>query len=300
MASVIDPRSLYTFSPDAWASVQGRGAVLLHLLEGYVDAGGVTRSLAEQILEQCEHTPVVEFDTDALHDYRARRPSMTFDTSRWVEATMPELVLHRVTDRSGRDFLLLAGPEPDSQWARAVEAVLQVAQGLGVSQLVTATGVPMGVPHTRPLLVTTHGTRDDLTAANPVFIDRVSVPGSFSALLEIRAGERGLPARGFVVHVPHYLSQGTFAPAALRAAQRIADAVGLDLPVDDLADTAEATMEALRGEVEADEELGQLVAGLEESYDEMKQRGTRVPNLDEIGRAVERFLAEHDDGGQEG
>ena len=137
----MDPRSLYTFSPEAWASVQNSGAVLLHLLEGYVDAGGVTRTLSEQILEHCEHTPVVEFDCDQLHDYRSRRPSMTFDTSRWIDAVMPALTLHKVTDAAGRDFLLLAGPEPDSQWARAVAAILDVVRGLGVTQLVTATGV---------------------------------------------------------------------------------------------------------------------------------------------------------------
>lgn len=290
-----DPRTLYTFSPDAWASVQGRGLVMLHLLEGYVDAGGVTRTLAEQILEHCEHTPVVDFDCDQLHDYRSRRPAMTFDTSRWLEAVMPALVLHKVADAAGHDFLLLAGPEPDTQWARATEAILQVARGLGVAELVTATGVPMGVPHTRPLLVTTHGTRQDLIVDNPIFIDRVSVPGSFSALLEVRAGERDLPARGFVAHVPHYLAQGTFAPAALRVAQLISEAVGVALPLDELEDTSSATVTALAGELEGDPELGQLVAGLEQAYDDLQAKGARVPTPDEIGRAAERFLAEQDE-----
>jgi len=300
VASVTDPRSLYTFSPDAWASVQGRGLVLLHLLEGYVDAGGVTRTLAEQILEHCEHSPVVDFDCDQLHDYRSRRPAMTFDTSRWLDAVMPSLVLHKVTDAAGHDFLLLAGPEPDAQWARAAEAILQVARGLGVAQLVTATGVPMGVPHTRPLLVTTHGTRPELIADNPIFIDRVSVPGSFSALLEVRAGERDLSARGFVAHVPHYLAQGTFAPAALRIAELISDAVGVALPLGELESTTAATMTALAGELDGDPELAQLVGGLEQTYDDLQTKGARVPTPDEIGQAVERFLAEQDENRGEG
>ena len=289
-----DPHSLYTFSPETWASVQGRGMILLHLLEGYVDAGGVTRLLSEQLLEHCEHESVVEFDCDVLHAYRSRRPPMTFDTSRWIDVTMPTLTLHKMTDAAGAEFLLLAGPEPDSQWARAIDAMLSVVQGLGVGQLVTASGVPMGVPHTRPLLVTTHGTRSDLTLDNPVFIDRVSVPGSFSALLEIRAGEREIPARGFVAHVPHSLAQGAFAPAALRGGRMIEDATGLSLPLADLEDTAEATMNALVGEVESDPELGQLVGGLEERYDDLQAQGTRVPSADEIGQALERFLAEQD------
>ncbi len=294
----MDPRSLYTFSPEAWASVQGQAPVMIHLLEGFVDAGGVTRTLSEQLLEQCGHEPVVEFDVDQLHDYRSRRPVMTFDTSRWLDVTMPALTIHKLTDADGRVFLLLAGPEPDTQWARAIEAILGVVQGLGVSQLVSAAGVPMGVPHTRPLLVTTHGTRSDLVGDNPVFIDRVSLPGSFAGLLEVRAGERDVPARGFVAHVPHYLAQGTFAPAALRVAKLIEEAAGLALPLTDLEDTSSATLEALRGEVEGDPELGQLVAGLEERYDELQVQGTRVPTVDEIGQAIEQFLAEQDEPGE--
>lgn len=290
----MDPRSLYTFVPEAWASVQGTEPVLVHLLEGYVDAGGVSRTLCEQILTHCEHTPVVDFDADQLHDYRSRRPTLTFDSDHWAAAAMPSLTLHRVTDAAGRHFLLLAGQEPDTQWVRAIEAILEVARGLGVSQLVSANGIPMGVPHTRPLLITTHGTKPELISGNPVFIDRVQVPGSFGSLLEYKAGERGLAARGFVVHVPHYLAQGTFTPAALRVAELFDSSVGLKLPTEELQENAASTLVALSHEIEGEPELSQLVEGLEGNYDEMRAKGVQVPSADEIGRAAERFLAELD------
>lgn len=295
-----DPGSLYTIVPDSWAAIRGKDAVMLHLLEGYMDAGGVTRVLTEQILDSCEHTLVAEFDADELHDYRARRPSMTFDTDHWVEADMPALLLHQVTDSAGKEFLLLAGPEPDSRWVRAVDAVLGIVADLGVSQLVSAGSIPMGVPHTRPLLVTTHGTRPGLRGQNPAFIDRVTIPGSFSALLEFRAGQRGLAARGFVAHVPHYLAQGTFAPAALRVARLMSETTGLAFPTADLEDTASATMVALSHELEGDADLSELVKGLEVTYDDLQDSGRSVPSADEIGRAMERYLAEQDDNGQEG
>lgn len=290
----MDPRALYAPVPDAWAEVRGTDAVMLHLLEGFIDAGGVTRTLSEQILSHCEHTAVAEFDVDQLLDYRSRRPSMTFDTNRWADATIPTLTLHRVLDASGRPFLLLAGPEPDSQWGRAIEAVLLVAAELGVSQLVTAGAVPMGVPHTKPVLVTTHGTRKELVGHNPVFIDRITVPGSFSALLELRAGERGLAARGFVAHVPHYLAQGVFAPAVLRLARLLSDA-GVALHVSELEEMASATLNALTDELAGDQELSQLVTGLEETYEAMESTGEQVPTAEEIGRAAERFLADYDE-----
>ena len=92
----------------------------------------------------------------------------------------------------------------------------------------------MAVPHTRPTLVTGHATDPDRAPGNPVWIDRVTVPGSFSAALEFLAGRRGLFARGFVAHVPHYLAPGTYPPAALAVLERMRDVTGLDLPVDPL------------------------------------------------------------------
>ena len=297
---MLDPRALYSTNPEQWDAVQGRDPVLVHLLSGYVDAGGVARNLAEHLLLQCSHEVVVEFDSDQLHDYRSRRPAMTFDVNSWVEVDMPQMVMHRVTANGGVDFLLLTGPEPDAQWERACTAVLDVAQALGVSQLVTAAGTPFGVPHTRPVLVTAHSTSPELVGgSNPLPFDRVQVPGSFATLLEIRAGQRGLLGRGFVTYVPHYLAQGSFTPATVTALEHVMEATGLDLPRAPLDSTVRATLDALDNEMNSDEDLPGLVAALEQHYDELARQG-RVPSADEIGAAVEAFLAEQDDETGEG
>ncbi|WP_347347302.1 PAC2 family protein [Nigerium sp.] len=296
---MLDPEALYTTNADQWDVVAGHAPVMLHLLQGYVDAGGVSRNLAEHLLMQCPHEVVAEFDCDQLHDYRSRRPPMTFDVNTWVEVEMPRLVLHRMTDDAGRDFLLLEGPEPDSQWERACTAILDLAGRLGVTQFVTATGTPFGVPHTRPVLVTAHATSPELVGENPMPFERVQVPGSFSTLLEYRAGQRGLLGRGFVTYVPHYLAQGAFTPATVTALDRVMDAAGLVLPRDPLAGTVQATLDALENEMAGDEDLPALIATLEAQYDDLARQGQRsVPSADEIGAAAERFLAERDDEGE--
>ena len=38
---MLDPRALYTIEDDVWASVEGTRPTLVHLLDGYVDAGQV-------------------------------------------------------------------------------------------------------------------------------------------------------------------------------------------------------------------------------------------------------------------
>lgn len=287
---------LLTFEPDRWRELAGDSPVLVHLLDGYVDAGAAGRGLAEHLLATCRPQVLVRFDHDQLHDYRSRRPQLTFDTNQWVHLTDYELVLHRCTDAVGRPFLLLHGPEPDTQWNRAVAAILTLARFLGVEHVVSAQGIPMGVPHTRPVLVTTSSTDPERAGENLVWIDHVQVPGSFSAMLEFRAGEQGFLGQGFVAHVPHYLAQGTYPPGVLALLHRMAEATGLALDPGDLPAQVEKTRLALAEEVAADDEIGPMVEALEQQYDELRAKGRpTVPSADEIGEAVEQFLAEQTD-----
>ncbi len=292
---VLDPRQLYTFDSDLWESVRGTEPALLHLLDGYIDAGAVTHGAAHYLLEVCEHEVLVEFDHDQLHDYRSRRPQMTFDTNQWVSITDYALVIHRLLDADGKPFLMLSGPEPDTQWNRMSAAVLGIAEELGVSQLITVSGVPMAVPHTRPTLVTAHGTRPELISGNPMWIDRVQIPGSFSHVLEYRAGHAGRLAQGFVAHVPHYLAQAGFPQATSAVLARIAQTAGLDLPMAGLAERTAANLATIAAETADDQDFPAVVTALEEQYDRLSNSGAAsMPSAEEIGAAVEQFLAEQD------
>ncbi|MFZ1411693.1 MAG: PAC2 family protein [Micropruina sp.] len=295
----MDPRLLYTFNPEAWAAVQGQRPVMLHLLDGYVDAAAVTHNLSAYILEQCEHEPLAEFDLDQLHDYRSRRPQMVFDTNTWTALNEFSLVLHKVTDAQGKDFLLLKGPEPDTQWRRMAAAVLGIAERLQSPLLITATGVPMAVPHSRPTLVTSHSTDPSKAQGNPIWIDRIQIPGSFSAMLEYRAGQAGLTGVGFVAHVPHYLAQTTFGQATAAVLRRINAVAELDIPVDDLEEVAASNLASIQAEMLDDSDFPGVVSTLEAQYDQLAESGAAVPSAEEIGAAVEQFLAEQGDSDSE-
>jgi len=292
---VLDPRLLYTLNPAVWESLGGQRPVMLHLLDGYIDAGSVIHTTGRYLLDQCEHEVLVEFDHDQLHDYRSRRPQMVFDTNHWVSLTDYALVLYKLTDAAGMPFLLLTGPEPDTQWNRASAAILGIAERLDVSRLISVGGVPMAVPHTRPTLVTAHATDPSLVSGNPMWIDRVQLPGSFSHVLEFRAGEAGLVGQGFVAHVPHYLAQTSFPQAVAAVLERISETTGLTFDLAELQERIAANLASIASETADDSEFPQLVAALEEQYDQLAASGaSHVPTADEIGAAVEQFLAEQD------
>jgi hypothetical protein len=299
---VQDPTALYQFENDTSPSTLHtlRASVLVVALGGFIDAGHTQRLLAEHILENHESTVLASFDVDQLLDYRGRRPVMVFDRDHWSSYDDPSLLLHRVVDKEGVPFLLLVGPEPDYQWARMVEATMSLIRLLGVDLTVSVHGIPMAVPHTRPLGVTAHGTNPRLVTGNDPAFGTVQVPASFSSLLELRLGEAGRDAIGFAVHVPHYLGQSEFADAAVLGLERLRAATGLDLDVAALSATAGLNRAEIARQMEESDEITAVVRALEQQYDTFlegrKQRSllatelSELPTADEIGAEFEAFL----------
>ena len=296
---VPDAGNLYEVDPGA---AKLDGAVLLHYLDGFIDAGAAGRLLTAHLLGSLDHEAVVTFDVDRLIDYRSRRPPMTFDKDHWESYEAPMIAVHQVRDSAGTPFLLLTGPEPDHEWERFINGVRAVSSELGAELVVGFHGIPMGVPHTRPLNVTGHGTRPELAVGSRPVVDRLQIPGSAASLLELRLGEDGRAAAGFAVHVPHYLAQAAYPAAAVALLESVTRATGLSLPDEALRDAAQRTDEEIARQVEASEEITELVQALERQYDEFIEASSaeglltdqdgNMPTAEELGAQFERFLAE--------
>ena len=305
---MLNPSELYRFETDADPQ-DLQASVMVVALGGFVDAGHTQRLLTDHLLATSESFVVASFDTDQLLDYRGRRPGMVFDTNRWVSYDDPCLALHRMIDRDGTPYLLLSGPEPDYQWERVAEAIRGLVGQLGVNLVVTAHGIPMGVPHTRPIGVTAHATDPRLIPEQINPFGRVQVPGSLLALLELRLGESGHDALGFAVHVPQYLVQTEFADGAVTALNAITAATGLNLPIDELVAAAGLNRAEIAQEVAGSDEVAQVVAALERQYDtfiEGLQKPSllatdvsELPSADEIGAELEQFLRKVSEDGED-
>jgi predicted ATP-grasp superfamily ATP-dependent carboligase len=287
----VDPENLYEVDsevPDL------TGAVLLHHFEGFMDAGAAGRLLTEHLLETLESRVIARFDIDGLIDYRSRRPLMTYATDHWEDYAAPELVVHLLWDSAGHPFLLLAGPEPDRGWEAFIQAVRSLIDRWGVRLTVGFHGIPMGVPHTRPLNVIGHATRPELVSEYQPFFNRVQVPGNVSGLLEFRLGQAGHDAMGFAAQVPHYLAQSQYPTAAVTLLDALARATGLALPIGSLVEAAQTADAEIHRQVAESEEVAQVVEALERQYDAFIQTvgNTDLPSADELGAEFERFLAE--------
>ena len=298
MSVVRDPGDLYEVSPDAPAPDDR--LAMLYYLDGFIDAGAAGRLVAVHLTSTLEHEEIARFDVDALIDYRSRRPTMTFAKDHWEHYDAPELVLSRLRDSAGTPFLLLSGPEPDREWEAFTGAVRQLSATMQVRLAVGFHGIPMAVPHTRRLGVTAHATRIELVEGYRPLVDRLQVPGSAAALLELRLGEDDRDAIGFAVHVPHYLAQAAYPAAAVTLLECIERAAGLSLPSDALREAARRTDLEIARQVDSSEEVTEVVRSLEEQYDAftagreglLADESEAMPTAEELGAQFEQFLAE--------
>ena len=278
------------------------GLVLVHDLAGDFDAASAGKLAGAHLLAALPNEVIARFDADSLVDYRARRPRMSFNSDRYEAFAAPEIQLYAVEDDAGTPFLLLHGAEPDYAWERFVAAVRGLVEQLGVTTVVALQAIPMPVPHTRPVTVTAHATRRQLIDSYPVYWGEMRIPGSVSALLELRLGEAGVDALGVAAHVPHYLAQTTYPAASLTLVEHLEQLTGLHLPTETLREAAEANRTDIDEQIARSTENTTVVAALEQQYDSFAAAregvdllsGGEMPSAEELGAEFERFLADQD------
>jgi PAC2 family len=298
-----DPGELYDLSVEVAQVPLG-----LHLvagLTGFADAGSAVSQFSQYLLDTLDVREIATFDADALLDYRARRPTIFFDQDHLTEYTPLKLSLYLVKDELGQPFLLLTGFEPDFQWERFTEAVLQLVDKYKVKDTTWVHAIPMPVPHTRPIGVTVSGNRLDLIDSLSVWKPRTQAPGNALHLLEFRLSELGHPTAGFVLLVPHYLADTEYPLAAVAALESISAATGLIFPTEQLREENRAFLAKVDDQVEGNQELQRLVGTLEARHDSymednplpspLMDESGELPGGDTIAAELEKFLANRRD-----
>ncbi|MBF4161013.1 PAC2 family protein [Nocardioides sp. CBS4Y-1] len=282
------------------------------VLDGFLDAGTAAAHAARHLMERDGGGRVVAtFEVDELHDYRARRPGISFVVDRYADYDPPRLVVRVLRDAGDTPYLLLHGPEPDVRWEAFCRAVREVVERFGVTRTVSIGSVPMAVPHTRPLAITPHANDPELLLDTSPWRGELRVPSSAQALLELRLGEWGHAAQGFVAHIPHYLAQLDFPAASAVLLEHVEKAGRLTLDLSSLREQAETRQGEIAAYLDEHEEVADIVAALERQYDAFERaeesgagllaRDQPLPTGEELGQEFERFLQGlGDDGDDEG
>ena len=158
--------------------------VLVVMLSGWIDAGGAARAAIEAIEAEAEASPIAEFDDDTYVDFRARRPVMELREGLHSVLHWERITLAAGHDQTGRDLLVLAGPEPDMAWHRFTRAVGELATELGVRSMAHLGAYPFAVPHTRQPRLSVSSPSQDVLARVPFLRSSIDVPAGVAASLE--------------------------------------------------------------------------------------------------------------------
>ncbi|WP_082177370.1 proteasome assembly chaperone family protein [Arthrobacter sp. RIT-PI-e] len=298
---MLDPRTLYNTDADILGEAAPKGLPLLISLTGFMDAGHVVEQVSQELLEVLDHEKLVEFDADQLLDYRGRRPRITFVEDHLTDYRPHRLELFRLNDGLGEPFLLLTGVEPDLQWERFVSAVTGLVRELEVSLVSWIHAIPMPVPHTRPIGVTLHGNRPDLIEGMNSWRPTAELQASIGHVLELRLIEAGYDVVGHVIHVPHYLAEAEYPPAAVAGLEYLGATSRLVLPTDRLRESGRDVERQIARQVGNSSEVQSVVSSLEQRYDEYADGAERrsllvkdnseLASAEELGAAVEAYLA---------
>lgn len=286
-----------------WQSNPGQQPVLIMALDGFLSVGE-SASIISRFLNDREKQVLHTFDLDDYLDYRSRRPPIGFNHDHFHDLQLSPLQICGSWDDNDVPFLFLTGPEPDMKWERFSEVVINFMIEHDVAVLFNLTAVPMAVPHTRPVILTSHGTVPELVDRENIFKAEIYVPSSAQTFTEFRCGEAGLQAAGYVAHVPHYVAQQPFPPAAISLLSESKKRLGLDFDLGELQEAAEEALNDLSDQVEqSNNEV--MLAEMERQYDDMTRTDPNsllnagpIPSAEDLAKEFEQYLATRDKRGE--
>lgn len=276
------------------------GLRLIAAINGFTDAGGSVAQVADSVFANLDCELVIQFDNDQLLDYRSRRPIMYFEKDHIASYEPAILGIYLCQDEAGEQFLFLHGYEPDFKWEAFAAAIQQLVENLQVAEFLWVHSIPFPIPHTRPLGVTVSGNRKELAARFSEWRPETQVPGNVLHLLEFSLSARQLPCTGFVLLVPHYISDSEYPKAAISSFELIGAVTGLVFPTDELREQNKRFESKLDKQIAENADLARMVENLEQGYQSERNAPMRasvqpvtpvIPSADDLAADIEEYLA---------
>ncbi|WP_084103970.1 PAC2 family protein [Demequina sp. NBRC 110056] len=270
--------------------------VMIAAFEGWNDAGGAASSALDHIAEVWGSRQHLAIDPEDYHDFQVSRPSLTRLPSGDRVISWPGTVVSTTPGpwHGDRTLSLVRGIEPSMRWRSFSAEVLDAAEDLGVTTLVTCGALLLDVPHTRPL--PTFVTSEDVDARDRYGLEPSDYEGptGIVGVLGHEAQLRGITVLSVWVGVPHYIAHPPSPKATATMLGQLERLLGVPIDLGELPDEAEAWQRGADELAEEDEEIAAHVQQLESVMDE-----TSLPEAsgDAIAAEFEQFLRRRGDGG---
>ena len=258
-------------------AAEGASGAVEHLLAAW-------RDREDDVLPQL----IAEVDAEEFYDFQVNRPQISIDDSsirsiRWPGTQVFGLLVPMMK----RDLIIVTGVEPSMRWKSFTAELLDLADDLEVSLVVTLGSLLADSPHTRPITVTGTSAHPNMANRLGVSVSKYEGPTGILGVIQDGSARRGIDAISLWAAVPHYASSAPSPKASLALITSLEDFLEIAIPLGSLqsdSDEWEKSVDQLAAE---DTDVAEYVKALEESKD-----AAELPDIsgDIIAREFERYL----------
>ena len=271
-----EPVMLIAFSGWNDAAEAASGAVE-HLLSGWSDKN-------DDVIPEL----IANVESEDFYDFQVNRPVVTIDESQIRSITWPSTQVFGMSIPSmERDLVIVTGVEPSMKWKSFTSNLLDLADDLEVSLIVSLGSLLADTPHTRPITVSATTSHPSIANRLGVSVSKYEGPTGILGIIQDGCMRRGIDAISLWAAVPHYASNAPSPKATLALINTLEEFLNIKIPLSDLPDKSDLWEREVNDLAADDSEIADYVKALEESKD-----AAELPEVsgDTIAKEFERYL----------
>ena len=272
-----------------------REPIMIMAFSGWNDAAEAASGAVEHLLSgwRDKHDDVLpeliaEVESEDYYDFQVNRPVVSIDDSEIRSITWPSTqVFGMAIPSMDRDLVIVTGVEPSMKWKSFTSDLLDLADDLEVSMIVSLGSLLADTPHTRRISVTGTGAHPSIANRLGVSVSKYEGPTGILGIIQDGCMRRGIDAISLWAAVPHYASNAPSPKATLALINNLEEFLNIKIPLSDLPDRADDWEREVNDLAADDSEIADYVKALEESKD-----AAELPEVsgDTIAKEFERYL----------
>ena len=272
-----------------------RNPVMIVAFSGWNDAAEAASGALEHLLsgwreKMDEVVPelIADFESEDFYDFQVNRPQVSIDESEIRSITWPVTQVFGLSVPSmSRDLVIVTGVEPSMRWKSFTSELLDLADDLEVSLVITLGSLLADTPHSRPITVTGTGAHPSVASRLGVSVSRYEGATGILGIIQDGCLRRGIDAISLWAAVPHYAASSPSPKATLALINTLEEFLNISIPLGDLPDRADSWEKEVNELAAEDAEIAEYVRALEESKD-----AAELPDVsgDSIAKEFERYL----------
>ena len=272
-----------------------RNPVMIMAFSGWNDAAEAASGAVEHLLSAWQDKKddvlpelIAEVESEDFYDFQVNRPQVSIDESQIRSITWPSTqVFGLAVPSMSRDLVIVTGVEPSMRWKSFTADLLDLADDLEVSLVVTLGSLLADTPHTRPITVTGTGAHPSIADRLGVTVSKYEGPTGILGIVQDACMRRGIDAVSFWAAVPHYAASSPSPKATLALINTLEEFLEISIPLLDLPERSDSWEAEVNDLADEDSEVAEYVKALEESKD-----AAELPEVsgDSIAKEFERYL----------